>query len=294
MREGFGCERGEVYFLNEGNAYGSELMSGRPVVVISGKEHLESLPTAVVACLSRTVRNWISVVPVNTDSGSSNVICNQIKTVDKGRLTKFMCKLTDEEMAEVDEALRYVMDLGTQEVVVEKEVVKETVDNSDLEVELSMYKKLYEKAIEKLAALRFEKDTTVVAEQPKVDPLEIEREQNLKMLEQLEKTVLVQPEKKKRGRPPKEKKETVVVAASVPCSARRDEIAKYANPSGKTNINTDPWYVIGATTGMKLTTAQAIASHRNKFGEYSSLVELLDVPGFGSMMLNKYGRMLEV
>ena len=116
------------------------------------------------------------------------------------------------------------------------------------------------------------------------------------MLEQLEKTLLVQPEKKKRGRPPKEAEVNLgrPKVNSVSYKAKREDILQYANESGKANVNTDPWYVIAATTGMNLQTAQNIVAYRNKHGKFIDLVSLLEVPRFGANMFGSYGRMLEV
>lgn len=312
----FRYERGQVFFLQEGHAYGAEIMSGRPVLIISEQGHLDALPTAIVASLSRTVRNWESVVPVETDSGTSNVICNQLKTVDKGRLTKFMRKLTDEEMLKVDEALRHTLNLGAIERSYDEEYerdfemdmcqvevaepvdisVAESNDNEllELKAELAMYKKLYEKAIDKLVDLKFEKDTTVVKVTPVVEKHELSETEILEAIDKLEK----EPEKvQKRGRPPKKEEEVKMgrpKTQKVSWKAKREDILQYANKSGKTNVNTDPWYVIAATTGMNLNTAQNIVAYRNKHGRFIDLVDLLNVSKFSISILDKYGRMLEV
>ncbi len=281
----FGFERGQVFFLQEGNAYGAEMMSGRPVVIISEQGALDALPTAVVACLTRTVRDsWPSFVPVELEGGVSHVVCNQLRTVDKGRLTKFKCKLTDEEMAQVDSALRNALGLSQEMLddfemhVCQVEVaepidirVAESNENElfELKAELAMYKKLYEKAVSEFVELKFQKDTNV----EKIVEVELPKKE------------IVETISKKKGRPTKN---------AVPWKATKEEIAPYANESGKANVNTDPWYVIAATTGMNRQTAQEIVAHRNKHGKFKSLVDLLDVNKFGHGCINKYGNMLEV
>ncbi len=267
-------ERGQVFFLQEGHAYGAEMMSGRPVLILSEQGQIDALPTVVVACLSRTPRPWEQVVPVNTNRGKSNVVCHQLKTVDKGRLDKFMCKLTEEEMVRVDDALRFTLDL---DVVTH---VHNDIDDGDelpyfdmeddLKMELAVYKRLYERALVEIVELRYERDSK------KEKVVEVPRE----LAKPEEKEII----EKKRGR----------VKNPVPYTAKREEILEYANPSGVTNINVDPWYVIAATTGMNTQTAQNLVAYRNKNGKFKDARDLLKVSRFGASVLEKCRHKIEL
>lgn len=284
-------ERGQVYFVRTDYSFGAELASGRPVVIISGEEHNDNLPTVVVACMSRTVRDWSYSVPVHTSDGStSNVICNQLKTLDKSRLTDYKGKLMSAEMEQVDDAIRRVLSLPDREV--EKIVEKEVEVNSDvheLRVELEMYKRLYEKAIERVIDLKFEKDTATPVVKPDSLPLFIPKERHEPQPEPIK--VDVDVLKTQMGTIPSKKgrrKKHGLTAKSKP-----EEFVPYK--TGDTaNINTDDWWVIVANTGMGVLTAQQIVAYRNKHGKYADLVDLLNVPRFGAGCMDKFGRVLEV
>lgn len=289
-------ERGQIYFVRTDNTFGAELASGRPVVVISGEEHNKSLPTVVVACLSRTVRDWAYSVPVHTSDGStSNVICNQIKTLDKGRLTDYKGKLTALEMEQVDDAIRQVVSLPDR--VVEKIVEKEVEVNSDvheLKMELEIYKKLYEKAVGQVIDLKYEKDTA----KPVVEKSTVEKvvEPIKAVGEAVEKTnVDVEALKKQMGAIPKEpsKKGRRPSLGTARRGITHDDLVEFKK-SGKVNVNTDSWETIAATTGMDIQTAQAIVTHRNRHGNFKDLVDLLVVRNFTVGLMNKYGYLLEV
>lgn len=299
-------KRGDVYYLRFDNSYGHEMAVGRPVVIVSADERINLSQLVQVVYLTTSRRDYDDCYKLLSGYRDSWACCNQLNTVDKNRLQDFQFHLTNPEMVEIDKRLKMVLgfdEVSESENVCQVEVaepvniedvgeVAPVVDKSiELEVELTMYKKLYEKALEKFIDLKFEKDTRVevVVKEPQVTVKKV-----VEPVLSNEEDELKQPEKPKRGRPPKKKVEEVIVAEKVPWRITRAEIEKYKKKSGKVNVNTDEWYVIAATTGMGIQSAQSIVAYRNKHGKFEKLEDLISVSRFGSVMLDRYGRMLEV
>lgn len=69
-------QRGEVYYLRYDGSYGSEMATGRPVLIISSDEGNESSPIVSVAFLTTKPKKLGIAVPVNTGRNKSWVLCN--------------------------------------------------------------------------------------------------------------------------------------------------------------------------------------------------------------------------
>lgn len=103
--------RGDIYYADLGQGIGSEQAGNRPVVIIQndiGKRHS---PTVIVAAItSQTVQK--SKLPTHYYIGAgkglehpSIVLLEQIRTIDKRRLGKFIGPLRCSEMEKIDSAL---------------------------------------------------------------------------------------------------------------------------------------------------------------------------------------------
>ena len=252
-------KRGEVYYLRYDNSMGHEEACGRPVIIVSSQEGIDTSPVIQVVYMTTSFRKNGTCVKLSTPRRQSWAMCNQIDTIDKRKLgNDIMCRLNRDEMSEIDRTLKMVLGLEDEYKPVDTDI--------ELKIEGTIYKRLYEKAIEKIAELKFEKDVRSL----KVEPEVVEPE-------------VVEPEKRKR-------RSKVVV----PYDARREDILQYANPSGVANVNTDEWYVIAATSGMRLATARNIVAYRNKHGMFECLEDLIEVNAFSDNMLFKYMNKLEV
>ena len=245
--------------------------------------------------MSRTVRDWVYSVPVHTtDGGMSNVVCNQLKTVDKGRLTSYKGKLTDAEMKQVDEAIRIVIDLpvGVVSEVVEKNATANVdLDVHALKVELEVYKKLFDRLMGRIIDTRFGQDVVVPTVKHEVEsgltPLIVPKEEIEPInvdVEELKKSMGAIPKKEGRGARKKH---------GLNIKSKPEEFIPYK--TGNTaNVNTDDWWVIVANTGINIQTAQQIVAYRNKHGKYKDLSELLNVTRWGTGNARTYNHVLEV
>jgi mRNA interferase MazF len=267
-------ERGQIWYASYEDIVGSEQAMGRPALIVSNQGDIDSLNTVVVVFLTHTPKRGHGVVKVVHDGKASYILCNQMRTLDKRRFINLMTKLNDADMKRVNNALK--LTLGVNGVNIdENRVEKLESEIEDLKLELKVQEKLYERALDKIVELRFEKDVQCATPKAKVEVPKVETPPIQVDVEELKENMGAISEKKKTSRP------------TVEDSVESDK-------PEKVNINTDNWEVIAATTGMGVQTAQSIVRYRKKHGEFIDLVDLLNVPRFGIRNMDKYGNMLEV
>lgn len=79
-------KRGDVYWVNLDPTVGSEVKKRRPAVIVSPDEMNRTLPVVIVAPLTSTSKSWPTRASVMIDGRKSQVMLEQIRTVDKLRL----------------------------------------------------------------------------------------------------------------------------------------------------------------------------------------------------------------
>ena len=103
--------RGEIYWLQLAEGIGSEQAGRRPAIVIQNDIGNRSSPTTIVAAITSQARRRhypFQVLFTAEESGlqlGGTVLCEQIQTVDQGRLGDLAGALSREKMGEVDLAL---------------------------------------------------------------------------------------------------------------------------------------------------------------------------------------------
>lgn len=109
-------KRGDVYYADLSPVVGSEQGGIRPVLILQNNVGNKYSPTVIVAAITSKI-NKSKVpthVPIGKDKGlteNSVVLLEQIRTIDKQRLTDKITHLNQKLMSEVDEALK--ISLGT-------------------------------------------------------------------------------------------------------------------------------------------------------------------------------------
>ena len=109
--------RGDMYYADLGRGIGSEQEGYRPVVIIQNNKGNKHSPTVIVAAISSRV----GIKPklpthyfINAECGlerPSIVLMEQVRTLDKQRLTKYIGRLTNEHIQGMDHALAVSVDL---------------------------------------------------------------------------------------------------------------------------------------------------------------------------------------
>ena len=101
--------RGEMYYADLNPVIGSEQGGLRPVLILQNNIGNKHSPTVVVAAI--TSRMGKPKLPTHVRLGTgrlskdSIVLLEQIRTIDKRRLHKYIGQVTDDEMEQIEHAL---------------------------------------------------------------------------------------------------------------------------------------------------------------------------------------------
>ncbi|KIL48582.1 MULTISPECIES: type II toxin-antitoxin system PemK/MazF family toxin [Jeotgalibacillus] len=110
-------KRGDVFFADLSPVVGSEQGGVRPVLIIQNDIGNRFSPTVVVAAITAQIQK--AKLPTHVEISSkrngferdSVILLEQIRTLDKQRLTDKITHLDDEMMDKVDEALQISLGL---------------------------------------------------------------------------------------------------------------------------------------------------------------------------------------
>ncbi|MBM3926370.1 MAG: type II toxin-antitoxin system PemK/MazF family toxin [SAR202 cluster bacterium] len=103
--------RGEIYWLELSETTGSEQSGRRPFLVIQNDAGNSTSPTTIVAAITSQPRRRLYPfrVPFTAQESGLNldgtVLCEQLRTIDQGRLGSMVGSLPQNRMREVDSAL---------------------------------------------------------------------------------------------------------------------------------------------------------------------------------------------
>ena len=104
-------KRGDVYFANLDPVVGSEQGGMRPVIIIQNDLGNRFSPTVIILPLTGKMNKapLPTHVPLLPPQGGvrrpSIILCEQVRTLEKSRLTHYLGRLTREKMALVEKAL---------------------------------------------------------------------------------------------------------------------------------------------------------------------------------------------
>ena len=102
-------KRGDIILANL-DGVGSEQKGTRPVLIIQNDNHNETSNTLIVVCLTSKEKRLDMKCHVKLFDGSV-ALCEQIRTIDKCRAIKTICRLNRTQMSEVEAAIRNSMRL---------------------------------------------------------------------------------------------------------------------------------------------------------------------------------------
>lgn len=110
-------KRGDVFFADLSPVVGSEQGGFRPVLIIQNNIGNRFSPTVIVAAITAQIQK--AKLPTHVEVASSDyglerdsvVLLEQIRTIDKQRLTEKITHLNDELMQKVDESLQISLGL---------------------------------------------------------------------------------------------------------------------------------------------------------------------------------------
>lgn len=105
--------RGEIYYIYETEVSGNEQAGGRPGIIISNDVGNEHSPVVIVVYLTTREKKPLPThVKINAADKPSTALCEQIETVYKGRIGKYIGQITDTEQKCLDKALAVSIGIG--------------------------------------------------------------------------------------------------------------------------------------------------------------------------------------
>jgi len=96
----------EIVLVNLDPTIGSEIKKTRPCVVISPNEMNKFLNTIVIAPMTSTSKAYPTRVEINSKNAKGWIVLDQIRTVDRRRITKIFGKLSEKEIVQVKNILK--------------------------------------------------------------------------------------------------------------------------------------------------------------------------------------------
>lgn len=122
MKENWNCHRGDIYLVDLGTNIGSEQGGCRPVLLVQNDIGNHFGPTLIVAPVSS--RYWKkSKQPTHTLiegiqnlSSPSVVLTEQLLTIDKVRVMKYLGKVPEDQMQNVNKAVMVSLGLKQPDI----------------------------------------------------------------------------------------------------------------------------------------------------------------------------------
>ena len=95
--------RGEIYWVDIPNAIGHELMKDRPAIIVSCDALNDNSPVVqVVYCSASPKKALPEHITIRSTEQISTALCENVYTVDKSRVGRFVGRCTRREMEQVD------------------------------------------------------------------------------------------------------------------------------------------------------------------------------------------------
>lgn len=106
--------RGQIYYIHPQEVVGSEQEGGRPAVIVSNdvcNEH--SRVVEVVFLTTKEKPPLPTHVKINSTNCSSTALCEQIESIDKLRIGRYINQVTDAEMLRLEKAMILSLQIST-------------------------------------------------------------------------------------------------------------------------------------------------------------------------------------
>lgn len=108
-------KRGEIYYANLDPIVGSEQGGIRPVAILQNDIGNTHSTTTIVAAITSKIKPQIPthvyIGKVGTISNDSYVLLEQIRTIDKKRISEFVGTLAPKQMEQINKALKISVDI---------------------------------------------------------------------------------------------------------------------------------------------------------------------------------------
>ena len=96
----------QVVIVNLDPTIGSEIKKTRPCVIISPNEMNRPLRTVVIAPITSKSKQYPTRIKINFQGDENWIVIDQIRTIDKRRITKSLEELSKEEIRKIEEVVK--------------------------------------------------------------------------------------------------------------------------------------------------------------------------------------------
>ena len=96
----------EIVLVNLDPTIGSEMQKTRPAVILSPNEMNKYLNTVVIAPITSSSKNYPTRVTVNYNKTKGWIVLDQIRTIDRQRITKKLDNLIEKDIKKVKNILK--------------------------------------------------------------------------------------------------------------------------------------------------------------------------------------------
>ncbi len=96
----------QVVIVNLDPTIGSEIQKTRPCIVVSPNEMNQYLRTVTILPVTSQSKPYPTRVKINLQGKTSWAVIDQIRRIDKARITKVVSMLTEEEIEKVKDVIR--------------------------------------------------------------------------------------------------------------------------------------------------------------------------------------------
>ena len=112
MRMNKELKRGDVYWVNLNPTIGSEIQKIRPAVIISNNIQNRISSRIVIIPITSNIKVIFPFeAKISIIEEISKALTDQIRTIDKIRLSSYICTLTKVEIQDIEKALKITLSL---------------------------------------------------------------------------------------------------------------------------------------------------------------------------------------
>ncbi len=98
----------EIVLVNLDPTIGSEMKKTRPAIIISPNEMNRFLNTIVIAPMTTSSKSYPTRIEIKHNKTNGWIVLDQIRTIDRQRITKKIDALNEKEIAKVKTTLREI------------------------------------------------------------------------------------------------------------------------------------------------------------------------------------------
>lgn len=259
MYEQHEFKRGQIYWVLQDVQTDDQTPKYRPGVIVSTDCLLDGSNEFVVVYLTTQDRGSAMCPDVWSTGKKSWALCNHPATVGRQNINYYIGTMTEYEMAKIETALCVSLGMAPSNSSLERENEKLREEKAQLESELTLWRKLYDKTMDTLVETKYAADIASRTERkatkvPRMVPDEPEIDEELESRR----------------------------------SARVEVAERVAD------VNTMKATEIAEITGMPVAVAYGITAYRKKYGLFTCIEGLLETPRFKESHLKKYGKKLVI